>query len=318
VDWIESETPVSSLPTDPACPPDLVVHPLGAVPAARPARLTVGIIGAGKVGTVLGIALGRAGHNLVAACALSDASRRRAEEHLPQARIADALDVAGSCSLLVLAVPDDALAPLVAGLASHVTPGTIVAHTSGANGIEVLAPMTAMGGLPLALHPAMTFAGDTGVDLARLEGAPFGITSDPAVRAVAEALVLEMGGEPVWVPEEARPIYHAGLAHGACHLVTLVCQALDALRSAGVEEPARLAGPLLRAAVDNALRRGDVATTGPVVRGDAGTVAAHLSVLAEQQPETVASYVALAQDTLRRAVDGGRLRDSDAVREVLR
>lgn len=312
-DWIESESDMADSRSE-----EVIAHPLGDVPSARPARLTVGIVGAGKVGTVLGVALARAGHRVTAVSAVSEASVRRAEEHLPQARILDPVEVARTCSLLLLAVPDDALPGLVSGLARDLAPGTIVVHTSGAHGIAVLAPMVAEGALPLALHPAMTFAGDTGVDVERLAGAPFGITSDEALRPVAEALVLEMGGDPLWVPEEARVLYHAGLAHGSNHLVTLVCQALETLREAGVENPARLAGPLLRAAVDNALIRGDVATTGPVVRGDAGTVRRHLDALTHAQPETVASYLALAQDTLSRAVRNGRLKHPHEVAEVLR
>jgi predicted short-subunit dehydrogenase-like oxidoreductase (DUF2520 family) len=289
------------------------VHDLGAVPAARPARLRVGLVGAGRVGTVLALALHRAGHRVISVAAVGEDSRARAGRWLGEAALEDPISVAGSCSLLLLAVPDDALAGLVKGLAPHVAPGTIVAHTSGAHGVGVLAPM--QGCVPLALHPVMTFAGDIGTDLQRLEGLPFGVTAPPELRPVAEALVLEMGGEPVWVPEQARSVYHAGLAHGANHLVTLVCQAMDTLTAAGVEQPARLAGPLLRAAIDNALRRGDEATTGPVVRGDAGTVRQHLAVL---DARTLPSYKALAEDTVRRAVANGRLKHPEELVEVLR
>ena len=95
----------------------------------------------------------------------------------------------------------------------------------------------------------------------------------------AEALVVEMGGEPIWIPEEARPVYHAALAHSANHLITLVASgwkcSLRPARHAG-----RLLTPLLQASLDNALRMG-YALTGPVVRGDASTVAAHAAVLAD-------------------------------------
>src|SRR6185312_6492052 len=104
------------------------------------------------------------------------------------------------------------------------------------------------------------------------------------VLPIAQALVVEMGAEPVVVAEEARPLYHAALAHGANHLVTLVSQALDLLRAAGVEHPDRVLAPLLSAALDNALRSGDAALTGPVARGDAGTVAAHLEELDRVTP----------------------------------
>ena len=133
------------------------------------------------------------------------------------------------------------------------------------------------------------------------------ITAAEALRPVAEALVLEMGAEPVWIQEQDRPMYHAGLAHGANHLVTLVAQAMQVVRSAGVQDPQRLVAPLLHAALDNALRLGDGALTGPVARGDAGTVAAHLSQLTQQTPDIRPTYVALARATAERALASGRL-----------
>src|SRR3954452_22577722 len=116
-----------------------------------------------------------------------------------------------------------------------------------------------------------------------------------------------MGGEPVWIPEEARPLYHPALASGANHLVTLGTTARGLLRTAGVDDPARMLGPLLGAALDNALRRGDAALTGPVSRGDAQTVAAHLDVLARVSPAALAAYASLARLTADRALASGRL-----------
>jgi predicted short-subunit dehydrogenase-like oxidoreductase (DUF2520 family) len=159
----------------------------------------------------------------------------------------------------------------------------------------------------MALHPAMTFSG-TALDLDRLVDCCFGITAPEPLRAVAEALVVEVGSEPVWIDEAARPMYHAALAHGANHLVTLVSQALQALRAAGVEAPDRMLGPLVEAALDNTLRRGDAALTGPVARGDAGTVAEHLRQLRTLTPDVRPTYVALARATAERALASGRLR----------
>ncbi len=283
-----------------------MTHP--GAPADRPGRLAVGVVGAGRVGAVLGAALGRAGHRVVAASGVSRASRRRLETLLPGVPVLPADEVARTPGLVLLTVPDDVLADLVHGLASTgaVQPGTLVAHTSGRHGLAVLAPLTAAGALPLALHPVMTFTG-TDVDLQRLAGASFGVTAPEALRPVAEVLVIEMGAEPVWIREESRALYHAALATGANHLVTLVAEAADLLRRAGVEHPGRMLGPLLGAALDNALRFGDAALTGPVSRGDAGTVAAHLQALSADAPEAVASYVAMARLTADRALAAGLL-----------
>ena len=274
---------------------------------ARPAaaRLTVGVVGTGRAGAVLGAALGRAGHDVVAASAVSEASRRRAGLLLPGVPLVEPREVLERAGLVLLAVPDDVLPDLVTGLAATgaVRRGQLLAHPSGRHGLAVLEPATRLGALPLALHPVLPLSG-TPVDLERLVGASFGVTSPDVLRPVAEALVLEMGAEPVWVEEALRPLWHAALAYGANHLVTLVAVASDLLREAGAPDPAAVLGPLLGAALDGVLRSGDAALTGPVSRGDAGTVAAHLAALpASVRP----SYVALARLTADRALASGRL-----------
>ncbi|WP_328749400.1 DUF2520 domain-containing protein [Streptomyces sp. NBC_00285] len=275
----------------------------------RPARLTVGVVGAGRVGPALAASLQLAGHRPVAVSGVSDASRRRAELMLPDVPLVSPADVLQSADLVLLTVPDDTLPGLVEGLAETgaVRPGQLLVHTSGRYGTKVLDPALRAGALPLALHPAMTFTG-TPVDVQRLAGCSFGVTAPDQLRLAAEALVIEMGGEPEWIDEEMRPLYHAALALGANHLVTLVAQAMELLRTAGVEAPDHMLGPLLGAALDNALRSGDAALTGPVARGDAGTVAAHVTELRKYAPQTVSGYLAMARATADRALAHGLLK----------
>lgn len=277
-------------------------------------RQNIGIIGAGRVGAVLGAALVAAGHRVIAAVGVSAASKSRAEQLLPGVALLPADQVASSADLVLLAVPDDVLAGLVNGLVETgaLRPGQIVAHTSGAHGLAVLAPVTTVGARPLALHPAMTFTG-TAVDLQRLaEGVSFGVTAPDGLRDLAASLVADLGGQVEWIAEERRPLYHAALAHGANHLATLVNEALDRLRDAGVRHPEQVLAPLLGAALDNSLRLGDAAITGPVSRGDAGTVAKHLKALEAVAPESVPPYLALARRTADRVIAAGRLRPMDA------
>jgi predicted short-subunit dehydrogenase-like oxidoreductase (DUF2520 family) len=272
------------------------------------------------VGAVLGAALARAGHEIVAVSAVSRDSVRRVERLLPGVAIKPPPEVVADADFVLLAVPDDELRALVSGLASTDAwrSGQIAAHTSGAVGIGVLDPAAARGVLPLALHPVMTFTGRP-EDIDKLTGAGFGVTAPDELRPVAEALVVEIGAEPVWVPELARPLYHAALTVGANYLVTTVNDAVELLARAGVEHPARLLAPLLSAALDNALRLGDAALTGPVSRGDVATVRSHLATLAEDAPETVAAYVAMARRTAERAAASGRLssEQADTMREAL-
>jgi predicted short-subunit dehydrogenase-like oxidoreductase (DUF2520 family) len=279
----------------------------------RPARLAVGVVGTGRVGAVLGAALARAGHRVVAASAVSVASRQRAHALLPGVALVTPPEVFAASDLVILAVPDDALPGLVEGLVAtrSIRAGQIVVHTSGRHGADVLEPATLLGALPLALHPVMTFTGSA-VDLERLGGAMFGVTAPEPLWPIAAALVVEMGAEPIRIAEQDRTLYHAALAHGANHLVTLVNDAMDLLRHAGVAEPDRTLAPLLSAALDNVLRQGDAALTGPVARGDASTVEKHVAAIERIAPETVAAYVALARRTATRALASGRLRAADA------
>ncbi|MFC8409759.1 Rossmann-like and DUF2520 domain-containing protein [Arthrobacter sp. NPDC057259] len=291
---------------------------------AKPGRLGVGIIGAGKVGAVLGAALRAAEHAVVGVSAVSEASRERADTLLPGVPVLEIQDIVERAELVLLAVPDDALGPLVDGLAKLGAwqPGQLVAHTSGRFGVGFLHPVRAAGAVPLALHPAMTFTGMS-LDLTRLLDCTFGVTADPAMLPIAQALVVEMGAEPVAIAEGDRPLYHAALAHGSNHLVTLVAQAAEMLREVGVEEPGRMLGPLLRASLENALASGESALTGPVARGDAGTVAAHAEALRDLDGgsggDILEAYLAMARATARRAGSRGLLRPDqvDGIRQAL-
>ncbi|WP_051581048.1 Rossmann-like and DUF2520 domain-containing protein [Pseudonocardia acaciae] len=289
----------------------------GADGAARPARLAVGVVSAGRVGVVLGAALAAAGHQVIATSGVSRASVSRAAALLPDVPLEPPDQVAQRADLVLLAVPDDMLPGLVTGLsrAGSFRAGQIVAHTSGAHGVGVLAPAAEHGVLPLALHPVMTFTGRP-EDVQRLAACSVGVTAggidgtegaDEAAWSVGEALVVEMGAEPVRVPEAVRPLYHAALAHGANHLATLVRDCVDVLERAGVRPAERLVAPLLSAALDNSLRHGDRALTGPVARGDVGTLRKHLHELGRAAPEVTASYRELAERTAERAVAAGLL-----------
>ena len=271
-------------------------------------KFRAGVVGAGRVGAVLASALRAAGHEIVAAAGESDASRRRIDALLPGVEMTKPSDAARMSDLLLLTVPDDMLPNVVAMLSASgaIHAGQVVVHTSGRHGLAVLEPAREVGARTIAMHPAMTFTG-TEIDLPRLAGCVFGVTAEDADREITESLVADLGGRPMWVPENRRTLYHAGLAHGANHLVTLVAEAMEILSAAGADDPAATLRPLLTAALDNALEQGDAALTGPIVRGDVETVRAHVADLVANAPQTLPSYVTMARATLDRAVTDGRL-----------
>lgn len=284
-------------------------------PAQRDGRLGVGVISAGRVGAVLGAALSNAGHQVLGVHAVSADSRDRAENLLPDAPVLQIPEILRRAELVLLAVPDDVLAEVVAGAAQagHFQPGQLVIHTSGRYGTAVLEPAEQAGAITLAIHPAMTFTGMS-LDLERLHASAFAVTAADDVLPVAQALAVEMGGEPVVVPEEHRGTYHAALAHAANHLNTIAGQSAELLGHIGVPDPSRVLGPLMQAALDNALASGPGSLTGPIARGDVGTLRQHLWVLADAAlpPDVRASYIAMAQATAQRALEYGTISDSQA------
>jgi predicted short-subunit dehydrogenase-like oxidoreductase (DUF2520 family) len=288
---------------------------------------TISVIGAGRVGTTLAVALDAAGYEIVAVSTVSASNRARVGRLLPGTPVLPPDRAAAAAATVILAVPDDALAGLVRGLAAAgafardraagaFAKDQLVVHTSGAHGLAPLRPAEAHGALVAAVHPAMTFTGADD-DATRLtdapEGVTFGVTAEhPHARKRAARLVADLGGIPEWIAERDRTLYHAALAHGANHLVTLVNEARDRLRDAGIRHPERVLRPLLQAALDNSLVLGDAALTGPVSRGDAGTVAGHLAALAAAAPGSVPPYLALARRSADRVIAVGRLRPADA------
>jgi predicted short-subunit dehydrogenase-like oxidoreductase (DUF2520 family) len=220
-------------------------------------RLNVGIIGAGPVGAVLGLALAGAGHLVVGISAVSQENRERAEALLPEVPLMDVPEILQKADLVLLAIPDDELVPTVTGLAEaglwH--PGQIVAHTSPEHGYSALAPAAARGAIPIAIHPAMRFTG-TSVDLIKLPDAYFAVSAPKIALPIAQALVIEMGGEPVVVEEEARAKYAEAYSVASSFSALIVNQAIGLLEEAGIENPRGLLAPVVRTSVEQALAEG--------------------------------------------------------------
>lgn len=218
-------------------------------------RLGVGIVGAGKVGPVLGAALAGAGHALTGISAESEESQERASALLPGVPLLDVAEVIRRSELVLLTVPTDQLSGLVTGLAELGAwqPGQLVLHTAAEYGTEVLAPAAALGVIPIALHPAMVFTG-TSLDLARLPESYIAVTCAPPVMPIGQALVVEMGAEPLIIAESDRAAYADAVGAATEFSSAIVRQATSHLEQIRVPAPGRVLASLIRSSVDEALR----------------------------------------------------------------
>ncbi|MFC0680549.1 Rossmann-like and DUF2520 domain-containing protein [Lysobacter korlensis] len=220
----------------------------------RSGRLGVGIVGAGRVGPVLGAALAGAGHAIVGISAVSDAARERADAMLPAVPILEVPRIVERSELVLLAVPEPELSGLVSGLATVGAwqPGQLVVHTAPGVGVSVLMPALKAGAIPLAIHPAMSFTG-TSIDLVRLRDSYCAVTAPAPVQPIGQALVVEMGAEPVLIAEADRPAWAEAVSTATMFPTAIVAQALGILDGLHVPDPGRVLAPLMRTAVENAL-----------------------------------------------------------------
>ncbi|AOY55565.1 DUF2520 domain-containing protein [Candidatus Rhodoluna planktonica] len=220
-------------------------------------RLTVGVVGAGTVGAVLGQALAAAGHHLVGYSTSSAKNIERAEVLLPAVPRLDVAQVVQAADFVIFALPSDQLVEVIAGIARAglFKPGQLLAHTSADFGFSVFDPAIATGVIPLAIHPAMNFTG-TSIDLARLRESFFAVAAPNVAIPIAQALVIEMGGEPFVVTEENRQKYAEAISVADNFSKMIVSQSIGLLEEVGLVDARAILAPLLRSAVEQALALG--------------------------------------------------------------
>lgn len=270
--------------------------------AADPARTSSVVVGTGRLGRALAAAL-----TAVGTATEHFGGRAAARDAGP---VVAALRRAGPEALLLLAVRDDAIAAVassIAAAARDLPPGATALHVSGSLGLEVLAPLSALG-LPVgSCHPLQTFTGSQ-EDAARFRGAVFAVDGTAAGQAAAERLALGLGGRPVAVPASRRGLYHLAASLGANGLTSVVAAARDALAAAGFapEEALSALSPLLRASLDEALRAGPEASlTGPAARGDEATLERHRRTILAWDSRRAALLEALLREQRRLAGRSG-------------
>lgn len=279
--------------------------------------MDIAVLGAGRVGTALAVLLGRTGHTIVAVSG-QDATPARVAKHLPGVAVLPLEEAAAAGEVVLVTVPDDSLRETVDRAAQSLRRGQWVVHTSGALGLEVLAPVLRSGARRLAVHPLQTFP-DVEAAIAAIPGCAAAVTAeDEEGYALGEALAGDLGASPFRLPDDLRPLYHAAAVFASNYLVTASGIAERLFSLAGIADPVAAMRPLQEATLANVGGMGPrAALTGPAVRGDAGTISKNLEALAQHAPETVAAYVVLCRASLD--VAGERLDASGraAVEEVL-
>ncbi len=220
-------------------------------------RLTVGIIGAGPVGAVLGQALASAGHIVVGIASTDERNLERAAIMLPGVPIKSVLQIIEDADLVLFAIPADQLAPTINGLAQNSVwrAGQLVVHTAGEHGYNILGPATAQGVIPLAIHPAMTFTG-TSIDLAKIRESYFAVAAPNVALPIAQALVIEMGAEPIVIAEADRQKYFEAVSVANEFSAMVVNQAIGLLEEIGIDDARGVIAPTIRSAVEQALAKG--------------------------------------------------------------
>jgi predicted short-subunit dehydrogenase-like oxidoreductase (DUF2520 family) len=268
----------------------------------------IGIVGAGAVGTALGVALSRAGWPVAAVASRDPGRRERFRQLVEGARgFAEANALLDEVELVILAVPDDAIPSVAGGLRMY--SGQALVHTSGALGAEALSPAMAAGTQTGAFHPLVAFA-DTERAVAALKGATVAIEGDDQLAALLAEMAEAIGAQPVRLARGSKAAYHAAAVLAAGGFVALLDAIAELGRVAGLDEAGSLAiyGPLIEQTLGNARTLGiRAALTGPITRGDRGTLQSHLATLQAHAPGVLPLYRAAAEREIALAEARGAL-----------
>ncbi|MBC7107022.1 MAG: DUF2520 domain-containing protein [Firmicutes bacterium] len=279
-------------------------------------RPAVAIIGAGKVGSTLGILLRERGYPVAGVYSRTPSSARALAERLGTQAPENPVTVTRAADLVLVTTPDGAIGPVAARLAEAggFRPGQVVAHASGALSSEVLAPARGLGAAVVSIHPLQTFAEVEGA-VQHLPGSFFAVEGDEAALPVARQMVEDLGGRYFLIRAEDKPLYHAAACIACNYLVALLHLATGLYRRFGLkrEQAFEALQPLVAGTFRNIARVGVAAAlTGPIARGDAETVARHLEVLEPLGGEVADLYRRLGAYTVGVALEKGSIGDREA------
>ena len=279
----------------------------------RPGRFA--LVGAGTVGTSVSILLRKRGHSIAAVYSRSAASAERAAR-LTGSSVVRSLDALPDVDAVLVGTSDTVLPDIARALAGAGDPATLrLVHFAGAVGIGAVEPVIAGGGAAAALHPVQACP-DVDTAIERLPGSAWGVTTSAGLERWGNSFVEEMGGLPVPVAENDRALWHAAAVTTSNGIAALLAMGESMLGALGIDDPEKVLGPLAAGAVANARADGGGATlTGPVVRGDAGTIGVHLEALSERAPSLLPGYLLAVRSILSAATSASRI-EPDAAQEI--
>lgn len=276
---------------------------------------TFAIIGAGMVGTAIGVLLKKAGYKITAVCDISPAAARKAAKYMQAVSLCDPAQAAANANCVLLTTPDDAISAACRKIASASDiKNKFVFHLSGAGGLDLLDTAAEKGAFIGSFHPLQSFS-SIGNAIANMPGSYFGITAEGKAKSLAKKIVADLKGIPLYVADEQKPLYHAAACFVSNYLVTLLNSAEAVYQATGIrEKQARKAYmPLVYGTLKNIERCGSVlALTGPIARGDAGTIKKHLQTIDKLIPEFSAIYRSMGLPTAKLAVKKGSLSQEKA------
>ena len=260
-------------------------------------RDSIAIIGLGKVGTAVGFLLRSAGYTIVAVASRSVSSIEQALPYTGGEAFSSLSDAASRAECILITTGDDAIAPVCEEIVKRggVKPNNKVIHMSGAGGLDLLDAARRAGACVASIHPIQTFADVKGA-IESIPGSTFGITADDEIKDWSVKIVRDLGGTPFFVPEAAKPLYHAAACMASNYLVTLMHMVEGIYTSLGLtgEEAVHAFWPLVKGTIRNIETKGTIQSlTGPISRGDVSTIEKHLQAFREKLPAFLPAYCAM-------------------------
>ncbi len=275
--------------------------------------LKLGFIGAGTVGTALAARLAGRGYPVVAVSSLSRASAQKLAQAAGGCRVFDDSQmVADNAELIFITTPDNAIASVVSKI--NWRPGQSVAHCSGADSTDILQPAKEAGAKVGAFHPLQTFASPRQA-IENIPGSTFALEAEEPLLGTLKSMAAALDGQWVELKASDKVLYHAAAVFACNYMVTLVKLATDLWQTFDIpqQKATKALVPLLRGTLHNIETIGiPNCLTGPIARGDIGTINKHLDALQQTAPKLVSTYRELGRQTIPIALDKGKINQSQA------